>query len=77
MKQLNIYEEMAKKRDGMSKTQKKIADYILEHQVAVSFYTVGKLAKEANVSEASVVRFANFLGYDGYSSLQKQMQENF
>lgn len=23
MKQLNIYEEMAKKRDGMSKTQKK------------------------------------------------------
>lgn len=75
MRQLNIYEEMARKRDEMSKTQKKIADYILEHQVAVSFYTVGKLAKEANVSEASVVRFANSLGYDGYTALQKEMQE--
>ena len=71
----NIYEQIARKREEMSKTQKKIADYILAHQVAASFHTVGRLAKETGVSEASVVRFANFLGFDGYTSFQKQMQE--
>ena len=71
----NIYEQIARKREEMSKTQKKIADYILAHQVASSFHTVGRLAKETGVSEASVVRFANFLGFDGYTSFQKEMQD--
>lgn len=70
----DIYEQIARQREMMSKTQKKIADYILAHQVAASFHTVGRLAKETGVSEASVVRFANFLGFDGYTSFQREMQ---
>lgn len=70
----NIYDQIAKQYDNMSKTHKKIADYILKNPVTSSFLTVGKLAAQADVSEASVIRFSNFLGFDGYRALQKIMQ---
>src|SRR5690606_3177372 len=40
------------------------------------FYTVAALAERAGVSEASVVRFAVFLGYSGYRELQNEMQNS-
>ena len=72
----DIYAQIAKNYDAMSKTHKKIADYILKNPVAASFFTVGKLASQAGVSEASIIRFANFLGFTGYSALQKVMQDH-
>ena len=72
----DIYTQIAKNYDAMSKTYKKIADYILKNPVAASFLTVGKLACQAGVSEASIIRFANFLGFSGYSALQKVMQDH-
>ena len=61
----DIYAQIAKNYDAMSKTHKKIADYILKNPVAASFFTVAKLASQAGVSEASIIRFANFLGFTG------------
>src|SRR5699024_10070789 len=40
---------------------------------SVPFVTGAKLAKMAGVSEATVVRFATFLGYSGYNDLQQQL----
>ena len=37
--------------------------------------TASKLGKTVNVSESTVVRFAVELGYDGYPSMQKALQE--
>ena len=58
-----------------SKGQKAIAGFILESYDKAAFMTAGKLAKIANVSESTVVRFAVELGYDGFPSMQKAMQE--
>lgn len=71
----DIHDLIARRREEMSKTQKKIADYVLENQSACSFQTVGQMAEGAQVSEASVVRFANFLGFEGYTAFQKELQE--
>nr|WP_272899166.1 MurR/RpiR family transcriptional regulator [Caldalkalibacillus salinus] len=60
-------------RTRMSQTQEKIATYILHQPESIPFCTVGKLAKLTGVSEASVVRFATFLGYKGYSDLQQDL----
>ncbi|WP_101845245.1 MurR/RpiR family transcriptional regulator [Halobacillus sp. Marseille-P3879] len=70
----NVYQNIAGKKAAMSKSQLKIAEYILENPNAVSFLTVGKLAKVTGVSEATVVRFATFLGYTGYTELQQEVQ---
>ncbi|MEG2119475.1 MAG: MurR/RpiR family transcriptional regulator, partial [Pseudoflavonifractor sp.] len=37
--------------------------------------TASKLGRTVNVSESTVVRFADQLGYDGYPAMQKALQE--
>lgn len=73
---MNVYQMIAEKMPMMSKSQKKLATYILENTNTVPFYTVATLSKRAGVSEASVVRFAVFLGFSGYRELQSEMQQS-
>lgn len=58
-----------------SKGQKRIAGYILESYDKAAFMTASKLGKTVSVSESTVVRFASELGFDGYPSMQKTLQE--
>nr|WP_040329218.1 MurR/RpiR family transcriptional regulator [Clostridium ihumii] len=59
----------------LSKGQKLIAEYILKHYDKAAFMTAAKLGNSVGVSESTVVRFANQLGYEGYPELQKALQE--
>lgn len=68
-----IFKKINSKRPEMSKSQIKIANYILENPHSVPFLTGKKLAKTVGVSEATVVRFATFLGYKGYNDLQSAL----
>ena len=60
---------------GFSKGQRRIAAYITESYDKAAFMTASRLGKTVGVSESTVVRFAVELGYDGYPSMQKAMQE--
>lgn len=59
----------------MSKGQKLIAEYILKHYDKAAFMTAAKLGNTVGVSESTVVRFANELGFSGYPKLQIALQE--
>lgn len=59
----------------LSKGQKLIAEYILKHYDKAAFMTASKLGSSVGVSESTVVRFSNELGYNGYPELQKSLQE--
>ena len=61
--------------DDLSKGQKLIANYIINHYDKAAFMTAAKLGEIVGVSESTVVRFAIQLGYDGYPKLQKVLQE--
>lgn len=63
------------KVDSFSKGQKRIANYIMTSYDKAAFLTASKLGKIVNVSESTVVRFAVEIGYDGYPSMQKALQE--
>ncbi|UUZ79709.1 MurR/RpiR family transcriptional regulator [Paenibacillus sp. P26] len=71
----DIYEKISDSLPRMSKSQLKIAHHILDNKHTVPFFTVGKMAKMAGVSEATVVRFAGFLGLAGYPRLQQLLQD--
>ena len=58
-----------------SKGQRRIAAYITESYDKAAFMTASKLGKTVGVSESTVVRFAVELGYDGYPTMQKALQE--
>ncbi len=58
-----------------SKGQKLIANYILQSYDKAAFTTASRLGKTVGVSESTVVRFAVELGFDGYPSMQRTLQE--
>lgn len=73
--QEDIFTLLQSKIPGFSKGQRRIAAYITESYDKAAFMTANVLGKTVGVSESTVVRFATELGYDGYPSMQKAMQE--
>ena len=59
----------------LSKSHRKIAEYIVNHYDKAVFMTAVSLGQAVEVSESTVVRFATALGYDGYPQMQKALQE--
>lgn len=59
----------------LSKGQKLIAEYIMTNFDKAAFMTAANLGEVVGVSESTVVRFASALGFTGYPSLQRALQE--
>lgn len=59
----------------LSKGQKRLADYVCQNYDKAVFLTAWKLGEIVGVSESTVVRFATQLGYKGYPSFQKDLEE--
>lgn len=71
----NLLVRIDMNREGFSKGQRRIANFIEEHYDEAAFMTANKLGEIVGVSESTVVRFATEIGYSGYPGLQKAMQE--
>lgn len=71
----DMIKRIQSKMTDMSKGQKLIAKYIINHYEKAAFMTAAKLGEVVGVSESTVVRFAIELGYEGYPKLQKTLQE--
>ena len=71
----SVLHTIQSRMNSFSKGQKRIAAYILENYDKAAFMTANKLGKTVQVSESTVVRFATELGYDGYPTMQKALQE--
>jgi DNA-binding MurR/RpiR family transcriptional regulator len=59
----------------LSPSFKKIADYILTSHQRVAFMSASRLAKHLRVDVATVTRFSQQIGYDGYTQLIREIQE--
>ena len=59
----------------LSKSHRRIAEYIVTHYDKAVFMTAATLGEMVHVSESTVVRFAVALGYEGYPQLQHSLQE--
>lgn len=71
----NVLNEIQSEFSTYSKGQKKIAEYIISHYDKAAFMTASKLASKVGISESTVVRFANALGFEGYPELQDALGE--
>lgn len=70
-----VKEQIAEKYEEMSKTQKRIANYILQNMTNVSYFNIQKLAAQVQTSEASILRFCTFLGYKGFPEFKAALQK--
>ena len=71
----NLIERLNLSGKRLSKSHRRIAEYIMAHYDKAVFMTAATLGEMVDVSESTVVRFAMALGYEGYPQLQHSLQE--
>ena len=59
----------------MSKGQKAISAFIYDHYDQAVFMTAARLGDTVGVSESTVVRYAMFIGYNGYPEFQRDLED--
>jgi DNA-binding MurR/RpiR family transcriptional regulator len=64
-----------RERGSMSKSFAKLADYLLDSYVEAAFMTASELAHTLNLDAATVVRFSQYLGYEGFPELQREIRD--
>jgi DNA-binding MurR/RpiR family transcriptional regulator len=57
----------------LPKNQKKIAEFFLENFDHISFLTVQKVAEATSTNVAAVVRFAQSIGFSGFSEMRDEI----
>jgi DNA-binding MurR/RpiR family transcriptional regulator len=63
--------------DEFSRSQKDVAQYIVDHLDEAAFQTAEELARRANTSSSTVVRFSQALGFEGFPELQGAAREEY
>lgn len=74
MQELEVLNRIRDKFASMSPSQRRVADAILKDPEAAAFFNVAELARQADVSDSTVTRFAAFLGYNGFPDLSERLQ---
>jgi DNA-binding MurR/RpiR family transcriptional regulator len=59
----------------LTPAERRVADVVLRRPQSVAFGTVAEVATAAGASGATVVRLAGKLGYDGFTGMQSDVQE--
>jgi DNA-binding MurR/RpiR family transcriptional regulator len=71
----DVIDELRRRYDRFTQSQKRIAKYIVEHSQAVAFSTVDQMASELDVNPSTIVRFTYRLGLNGFPDLQEHMRD--
>jgi DNA-binding MurR/RpiR family transcriptional regulator len=72
-----LLQKIASLAGSLSPKQLRLARYVTTHPLKAAFLTSTALAREAEVSESTVIRFAASLGYAGYPQFQATLQALF
>jgi len=68
---------LAEKKNGLTAAQQRALKYITENNEETIFLTASALSRRIGVSEATIVRLAQNLGFDGYRGMQRMLRESF
>src|SRR4051794_16835070 len=63
--------------DEFSRSQKDVARYIVDHLEEAAFQTAEELARRADTSSSTVVRFSQALGFEGFPELQEAARDEY
>jgi DNA-binding MurR/RpiR family transcriptional regulator len=74
---LTLSAEIRDRFDEFSRSQKDVGQYIVDHLEEAAFHTAEELARRANTSSSTVVRFAQALGFEGFPELQTAARDEY
>lgn len=70
----NIFFMIQQCYSSLSKTQRRIADYLLQHPNTGCFLTLKQLSKETHTTEATILSFSRSIGCDSFSDMRTKLQ---
>jgi DNA-binding MurR/RpiR family transcriptional regulator len=76
MRYKEIKDKIQNKFEELPKNQRKIANYFVDNLDKVSFLTVHDISIATGASVASVVRFAQRIGFSGFSELREAIADS-
>ncbi|MDP2128960.1 MAG: SIS domain-containing protein [Pseudohongiella sp.] len=76
MEAQNLISKIKERREQLRKSERKVADFVLEHTQAVLGMRIVDVAAGAEVSEPTVVRFCHALNVDGFQAFKLQLAQN-
>lgn len=76
MQAVNVISSLESMMPFLSSKEKKLGEYILQHRQEILSLTLKDLSLQAEVSEATVIRFARRLGCEGYSDFKLSLSAN-
>jgi DNA-binding MurR/RpiR family transcriptional regulator len=71
----DVIEELRRRYDRLTQSQKRIAEYIVDHPDRVAFSTVDQMAGQLGVNPSTIVRFTYRLGLKGFPDLQERTRQ--
>ncbi len=75
--QMDFNKMVAERYDELTKSEKRIADFMRQNQDEVAFQSAAEIADQLELSEATMVRFARTLGFDSYPAMREVLQAKF
>lgn len=71
-----IMVRIAELKPGLTPKARMLADYVLENRARVVFMTTRQLGETCGVSESTVFRFVNQLGFEGYAEFIRALRDS-
>ena len=68
-----ILDTLGSLRDSLTPSARRIADYVLAQPQPVTELSIAELAQQANVGEASIIRFCRALNFKGFQDLKMKL----
>ncbi|MCS7233668.1 MAG: MurR/RpiR family transcriptional regulator [Synergistetes bacterium] len=72
---VGLIEQLRENQEKFTSAQRKLAKFLLENLEKVAFMSTSTLARMAGVSEATVIRFSQLVGYKGFPELKEALRE--
>jgi len=72
-----VQEKIRKLLPEMTPKFREIGSYILDHDQSVAFASIYAVSEASGASNASLVRFAKSLGFEGYQKMKRELQDDF
>ncbi|MGL6175315.1 MAG: MurR/RpiR family transcriptional regulator [Cellulosilyticaceae bacterium] len=72
----SILDDIQQQYTNLSKSEKRIANYVLANRSAVQYMTITTLAEECKVADATITRFCKKLGCSGYNNFKLSLAKN-
>ncbi|MCJ7624424.1 MAG: MurR/RpiR family transcriptional regulator [Anaerolineaceae bacterium] len=74
---LDFSQLISDKFNDLTKSEKRIANYLRKNQEESAFLSASELSNRLNLSEATMVRFARSLGFNSYPAMRNVLQDAF